>query len=430
MTYPLITTVIALRSRATSYRLQDDSSTDGADLLLATAVPVYGETIAIGLTLSDGPPVWAECSAPLAGDPPLEQGLLLVQEVIRPLLQQQPLGPVANVRQLLAAVDRLTIPQTIIQERPAAAEEVGGPLSRRELFTGRLAAAPPVEEVVVERPLPAYLRLGIGEALLRAAAQAGGQTVAQLVRTAFNFPASNRLVPIQLTVGANEPSQVVPPLYRPAAQSYLISRSQPESRLGTTGERLQRFVRQWRQDHSDDYRPALCLDLGGALGQLTGHNMGRLLGMLYGLMRVVEPLPLTVVDPVLGSGREDQIALLADLRQLLEMRQMNIQLLARHWLRHQDDVAAYLRSGVIDGLHLEPLRLGSWLALIEGMIVCQERETAVTLGDSLQTTSHSLALLAQIAAVGQPDLVVAPLGQPHTGANLHNVILRTTLEMV
>jgi hypothetical protein len=60
-------------------------------LLLATAVPVYGETIAIGLTLSEGPPVWAECPAPLADDPPLEQGLLLVQEVIRPLLDQQPL---------------------------------------------------------------------------------------------------------------------------------------------------------------------------------------------------------------------------------------------------------------------------------------------------------------------------------------------------
>jgi hypothetical protein len=45
-----------------------------------------------------------------------------------------------------------------------------------------------------------------------------------------------------------------------------------------------------------------------------------------------------------------------------------------------------MESGVVDGLHLEPLRLGSWLALIEGLIVCQERETAVILGDRLQTT--------------------------------------------
>jgi methylaspartate ammonia-lyase len=400
-------------------------------LLLATAVPVYGETIAISLTLSSGPPVWAECPAPLADDPPLEQGLLLVQEVIRPLLDQQPLTPFENVRRLLAVVDRLTLPQTIIQERPAAAEEVGGPLSRRELFTGRLAAAPQIEEVVVERPLPTYLRLGIGEALLRAAAQAGGQSVARLIRGGFNFPASDRLVPIQLTVGANAPSQVVAPLYRPPAQSYLISRSRLEARLGTTGERLQRFVRQWRQAHNDDaYRPALYLDLGGALGQLTGHNMGRLLGLLYGLKQVVEPFPLAVVDPLLGTDRDNQIALLADLRRLLKMRRLDVHLLARHWLRQPDDIAAYLGAGVVDGLHLEPLRLGSWLALIEGLIVCQERETAVLLGDRLQTTLQSLELLAQIAAAGQPHLVVAPLGQPHTGAMVHNVILRTALEMV
>jgi methylaspartate ammonia-lyase len=70
-------------------------------------------------------------------------------------------------------------------------------------------------------------------------------------------------------------------------------------RLGKTGELLQRFVRQWRQAHNDDYRPALYLDLGGALGQLTGHNMGRLLGLLYGLKQVVEPFPWGV-DPCLG----------------------------------------------------------------------------------------------------------------------------------
>jgi methylaspartate ammonia-lyase len=428
MSLPLITSVIALRSQATAYRLLDDSSTDGAGVL-AMAVPVFGETLSIGLTLSDGPPVWAECPAPQPDDPPLEQGLRLVSEVIRPLLDQQPLTHLANVRRLLAAIDRLTISQTIRQERPAAAGGVGGPLSRRELFTGRLATAPQLEEVVVERPLPAYLRLGIGEALLRAAAQAGKQTVTNLIRAGFNFPSSDRLVPIQLTVAANESSQTVVPLYQPAAQSYLIACSQLETRLGKTGELLQRFVRQWRQDHSDGYQPALYLNLGGALGVLSDHNVGRLLGLVYGLRHVSEPAPLYLVDPVLGGDREEQLLLLAELAQLLQIRQMNVGLIARRWLQSPDDVSAYLRAGVVDGLHLEPLRMGSWLALMEGMIACQERETAVILGDTLQTTTTGLDLLAQIAVAGQPDLVVAPLGQPHTTANLHNVILRTTLEM-
>jgi methylaspartate ammonia-lyase len=397
--------------------------------VLAAAVPVFGETLSIGLALSDGPPVWAECPAPQPDDPPLEQGLRLVSEAIRPLLDQQPLNSFANVRRLLATVDRLTISQSIRQERPATAEGLGGPLSRRELFTGRLATAPQVEEVVVERPLPAYLRLGIGEALLRAAAQASKQTVANLIRTGFNFPSSDRLVPIQLTVAANKSSQTIVPLYQPAAQSYLITRSQLETRLGKTGELLQRFVRQWRQEHSDNYQPDLYLDLGGTMGVLSDHNVGRLLGLVYGLHNVSEPISLYLADPVLGSDREEQLLLLAELAQLLQIRQMNVGLIARHWLQSPDDVSAYLRASVAHGLHLEPGRMGSWLALIEGMIACQERETAVILGDTLQSSTTSLDLLAQIAVAGQPDLVVAPLGQPHTAANLYNVILRTTLEM-
>jgi methylaspartate ammonia-lyase len=427
-----ITTVIALRSRATSYRLLDDSSTNGAersDSLLATAVPVWGETVSIGLTLSEGTTIWAECPAPLADDPPVEGGLLLVQEVIRPLLNQQPLTSVQEANQLMAALDQLTVSQTVRRERPAAGQTA--PLSRRELFTGRLAGSPQVEEVTAERPLPAYLRLGVSEAILRATAYLSGQTLGQLVATTFNLPQTDRLVPLQLMVGDDGVSQTVVQMYQPAAQSYLMTQHQLATRLGKTGELLQRFVRRWQQAHqaNESYRPTLYLDLNGALGKLTDYNMGKLLGMVYGLNRVVAPFAWGVVDPILGADRDEQINLLAELRELLRLRGVTVPLLARHWVRTPKDVAAYVESGAVDGLHLEPLRLGNWATVIASMAACQGKNTAVILGDILQTTPHSLDLLAQIALAGQPQLVVAPLGSPHSSAILHNTMLRTALDM-
>jgi methylaspartate ammonia-lyase len=427
----MITTIIALRSRATSYRLLDDSSTNRAEgngTVLATAVPVYGETVSIGLTLSEGTTIWAECPAPLTGDPPVERGLRLVQEVIRPLLNQQPLTSFQEANQLMAALDQLTVSQTVRRERAAGQT---APLSRRELFTGRLAGSPQVEEVMAERPLPAYLRLGVSEAILRAAAHLSGQTLGQLVATTYDLPQTDRLVPLQLMVGDDVVSQTAVQTYQPAAQSYLITRHQLATRLGKTGELLQRFVRQWQQAHqaNESYRPTLYLDLNGALGKLTNHNMGKLLGMVYGLNRVVTPFAWGVVDPILGADRDEQINLLAELRELLRLRGITVPLLARHWVRTPEDVAAYVESGVADGLHLEPLRLGNWAAVIASIAACQGRKTAVIFGDILQTTPHSLDLLAQIALAGQPQLVVAPLGCPHSSAILHNTMLRTALDM-
>ena len=90
------------------------------------------------------------------------------------------------------------------------------------------------------------------------------------------------------------------------------------AQLGEDGRLLVQYVR-WLNGRigqlgGPDYHPTIHLDVHGALGQICGNDLGRVLGQLYALESAAQPYPLRVECPVLMDTREAQIQAFTTLR--------------------------------------------------------------------------------------------------------------------
>lgn len=405
------------------------------------------EALSVGLILEDGRIVWGDCVAVefsgKAGRNPLfraEEGLATIQQVVAPVLRGRPL---TGFRELAAEVDSLV--ETVTVARPvtlAEPDEDSGEepraFSRRELF--RLLAptegeeSPPaeeIEEVSVERQLHTAVRYGVSQALLSAVALARGVTMAEVVAEEYDLPLPTDPVPIHAQCGADRYAGADKMIARRVASlPHTLVDNIPEH-LGGDGEVLAKYARWLReripQLSGDDYRPTIHLDVHGALGQIYGNNLGKILGYLYRLEGAVAPYPLRVESPLILESREAHIEAMKTLRDYIRIRKMKTHIVADEWANTLEDIQAFIAAQAADMIQIKMPDLGSVHNAIEAVLACKEAGVGAFLGGSCAETDLSAQVAAHIALATQPDLIMAKpgMGVDEGVALIHNEMART-----
>jgi methylaspartate ammonia-lyase len=189
--------------------------------------------------------------------------------------------------------------------------------------------------------------------------------------------------------------------------------------LGREGERLVQYAR-WLRERipqlgGEDYRPAIHLDVHGALGRIFEGNLGKILGFLYGLRRAVEPYPLRVESPVIMDSLSAQVETMARLRDYLRARKLDVQLVVDEWANSPADVRAFISAGAADMIQIKTPVLGSLHNAIEAVLACQAAGVGVLLGGSCAETDLSARITCHVALALRPELLMAKPGMDVDG---------------
>jgi methylaspartate ammonia-lyase len=399
------------------------------------AVRQVAQGVSVGLVLDSGQVAWGDCVAVaysgIAGREPVfstGDGMTAIQKKVAPLLQGRPL---ASFRELAAEVDALV--ETVETVRPLPRPQPGPDepllsrgMSRRQFLTAparlirsvqqelEAEEAPRTERVWVDRPLHTAVRYGASQALLGACALARDLTMAELIAEEWDLPLPDAPVPIHAQSGGERYHNADKMIVRGVASlPHALVDDIPEQ-LGEDGAELTRYVR-WlvnriQQLGGDDYRPTLHLDMHGALGKISDHEPGRILGHLYALEHVAQPYPLRIESPVIMESRAAQIEMMKKLRRYIGFRKMKVQLVADEWANTLDDIRAFVEQEGADMIQVKMPDLGGIHNSIEAVLVCRAAGVGAFLGGSCAETDFSARVSVHVALAARPDILMAKPG--------------------
>jgi methylaspartate ammonia-lyase len=399
------------------------------------------EAVSFGLVLEDGRVAWGDCVAVAysgkAGRAPAFRaalGVRTIREVIAPVLRGRPLD---SFRELAAEVDALTEIVEVFRPLPSPPareeqQEQGQPdegvedQSRRALLTSvaRLLKPFPDEErapkesprrerVREEHPLHPAVRYGVSQALLKAVALERGITMAEVIAHEWDLPRPDAAVPLHAQSGRDRYMNADKMIVRriPSLPHGLVDNI--DEQVGLDGGNLLRYVR-WLNERIQElgggYRPTIHLDLHGALGQISENNLGKVLGALYAMELAAQPQRLRIESPVIMETREAQIDALKTLRNYIDFRKMQVQLVADEWANTLEDVKAFISAEAADMIQIKMPDLGSLHNSVEAVLACKAGGVGAFLGGSCAETDLSARVSVHVALATRPDLLMAKPG--------------------
>jgi methylaspartate ammonia-lyase len=271
----------------------------------------------------------------------------------------------------------------------------------------------------VERRLHSGLRYGISQALLSAVSQARNLTMAELIADEYALDIPNRKIPILAPGGEDRYADADKMILRRAAAIPYTRIDSVSEQLGVDGKSLVQYAKWLRQRIEElgdqTYTPIIYFNLNGALGQLFGDNLGKIMAYLMRLkMALGGDFSLCVENPVIMQDSQSQIKTLHQLRDYLKWRNMRIKLVASAWVDSPENIASIIESRAADMIRVNPSFLGSLHKAVESVLTCKAAGMGVVLGGTRTDTDLCARAVIHTALATRPDLVVA---RPGTGVD-------------
>jgi methylaspartate ammonia-lyase len=383
------------------------------------AVREPAQIVSVGLVLDSGQTAWGDCAGVAysgkAGRYPVfraEHGQEIIQRLVAPLLRGK---PVEHFRPLADQVDQLT--ETATLERALPERESGEDLTRRELFQSAARAfqqsQPKVQETVT-RPIHPAVRYGVTQALLQAAALHHQVNPVEIICREWDLPLPEHRVPLHGQCGSSRFRGALKMIHRRLDSLPHALVDDIPNQLGSEAVQLVRYVR-WLKKQIQDlddpaYTPTLHLDVHGGLGRIFEDDLGRILGALYSLEKAADPLPVRVESPLIMDSLEEQLETMKTLREYVDFRDLNLQLVADEWANSLPDIEAFLEARAAHMLQIKMPDLGGIQNSVEAVLRCREEDLGAFLGGSCAETDLSARLSVHIALAARPDLLLIKPG--------------------
>ena len=419
------------------------------------AVREVAEVVSVGLVLDEPATAsgqskrvaWGDCvavayAAKSGRDPVFraENGLDTIQRVVAPALQGREL---TSFRALSAQIDSLTERVEISSPTPPQppADRSQG-FSRRALITAPAKLLRAAQEegaatdtVVVQRPLHAAVRYGLGQALLQAVALARGTTMAEVVSAEWELSLPDAAIPIHAQSGSERYYNAEKMIARRVASLPHALVDDIPGQLGMDGTELTRYIR-WLSGRigelgGEDYHPAIHLDVHGALAQICEHSLGRMLGLLYAWETAAQPYQLRIESPMVLDSRAAQIETMKTLRNYVALRKMRVQLVADEWANTLEDICAFVEARAADMIQIKMPDLGGIHNVVEAVLACKRGGIGAFLGGSYIETDLSARVSAHVALATRPEIIMAKpgMGVDEAISLVHNEMARTLAQI-
>ena len=261
-----------------------------------------GESISVMIILEDGQIAWGDCAAVqysgAGGRDPLflaEDFIPVIEKYIKPVL----VGKEAdNFRELAKEMEAITV-------------------DGKRLHTA--------------------IRYGVSQALLDAVAKAHKKLICEEVADEYGLTVSEEMVPIFTQSGDNRYENSDKMIMKGAQILPHALINNVETKLGKDGSILKEYVA-WLRDRiqelrpTEDYTPIMHIDVYGTIGQAFGDdNFVGMADYIADLEQIAKPFKLRIEGPMDAGEREKQMLCMKGLREEMDKRGINVELVADEW---------------------------------------------------------------------------------------------------
>jgi methylaspartate ammonia-lyase len=263
------------------------------------------------------------------------------------------------------------------------------------------------------RPLSTSLRYGISQALLDAAAQSAGVTMAELIRDEYDTGVALTPVPLYAQSGDERYTNVDKMITKRVDVFPHGLINTVDGKLGSDGGLLLDYV-QWVRDRiiaigAPGFAPVIHIDVYGTLGIIFDADLDRIATYLAELRQRAAPYALRLEHPIDAGDREAQIEAYVKLRALLAVRGIDVALVADEWCNTLDDIRAFLAAGAADMIQVKTPDLGGVGNVIEALLDVRRAGVGAFCGGTCNETDVSARVSAHIAmACGATQVLAKP----------------------
>ena len=286
----------------------------------------------------------------------------------------------------------------------------------READSFRRLAAEAEAIQVNGHPLHTAARYGVSQAILDAVAKSKKKLMCEVVADEYGTSVSDRMIPIFSQSGDSRYDNADKMILKGADVMPHGLINNLDAKLGRNGEKLLEYAgwlarRVEKLRVVDSYRPVLHLDVYGTIGLLFGNeNFPAMADYLEKLAEAAKPLHLRIEGPMDADERERQMTDMRLLREEVDRRGIDIELVADEWCNTLEDVKYFADNRAGHMLQIKTPDLGGIQNTAEAVLYCREKGIGAYQGGTCNETDRSAQVCVHVAMATKPDQILAKPG--------------------
>lgn len=255
---------------------------------------------------------------------------------------------------------------------------------------------------------------GLSQALLAAAAHAGGLTMARTIQRDWALDAPMRPIPIYAQCGEQRYDNVDKMILR-EVDSIPHGLINNPTLVGERGETLVEYVSWVRRRvlqlrRHAGYVPVLHFDVYGVVGLVAEQRIDEIAEIVRAMEEAARPFSLRVEHPLDAGSRAGQIERMALLRHRLRELGSEVQLVADEWANTVQDIREFNRAGAADMIQIKTPDLGGLHNSIEAVLDCHRHGVLAHIGGSCCESDRSARASVHVALATGADQILAKPG--------------------
>ncbi len=258
------------------------------------------------------------------------------------------------------------------------------------------------------------IRYGMTQALLDAAAKCNKVTMAEVVQKEYETGVALNRVPIFAQSGDDRYNNVDKMIIKGTDVMPHALINNVKEKLGENGEILLNYIT-WMRDRvlqykmTEDYTPIFHVDVYGTIGRIFNQDLEKMADYLKTLEEAAKPFLLRIEGPMDVGERTKQMEALRDLTQILDDRNINVELVADEWCNTYDDVVYFADNKAGHMIQVKTPDLGGVNNSIEAILYCKEKGIGAYLGGTCNETNRSAEVCTNIGmACGAKQVLAKP----------------------
>lgn len=259
------------------------------------------------------------------------------------------------------------------------------------------------------------IRYGVTQALLDAVAKSQSKIMAQVIADEYGTKISKSIIPIFSQSGDDRYMNADKMIMKGADVLPHALFNHVETKVGFKGEKIKEYL-EWLRNRIlnnkpfENYQPIIHIDVYGTLGIVFNNDFEAIADYCAELAAVANPFHLRVEGPVDMGEKTAQIDALRIIREHLDKKGVNVEIVADEWCNTLQDIIDFSIHKAGHMAQIKTPDLGGINNSIEAVLYCKEHNMGAYLGGTCNETNRSAEVCAHIAMATSPVQYLAKPG--------------------
>ncbi len=276
------------------------------------------------------------------------------------------------------------------------------------------------------------IRYGVTQACLDAVAKSQSKLMAQVIAEEYGTKIADKIIPIFSQSGDDRYLNADKMIMKGADVLPHALFNHVEEKVGLKGEKIAAYI-EWLRDRIlkfkpyEGYNPIIHIDVYGTLGLVFNNDFEKIADYIGSLEKIASPFKLRVEGPVDMGEKEAQIEGLRLIREYMEKKGIQAEIVADEWCNTFEDIKDFAAHKAGHMAQIKTPDLGGINNSIEAVLYCKEHGMGAYLGGTCNETNRSAEVCAHIAMATSP---IQYLAKPGMGVDEGYMIVYNEMQRI